>query len=103
MFLGLRCWPQSSCTPQVPGGVQVLEGWQIATDHLLSRTNDTLQSALVLSTGSSILHGDGEGEDELQPHLHQQDGGIEVHHPQLLQKVDPLLGFLGEGAEQQRY
>ena len=42
------------CLPQGPGGIQVLEGWQIAANHLLSRANDTLQSALVLGGGSSV-------------------------------------------------
>ena len=28
-----------TCSPQVPGGVQVLEGWQIVCSHLLSRAN----------------------------------------------------------------
>ena len=31
------------CSLQGPGVVQVLECWQIAANHLLSRTNDTLQ------------------------------------------------------------
>lgn len=33
-----------SCSPQGLGGVQVLEGWQIAASLLLSKANDTLQS-----------------------------------------------------------
>ena len=36
-----------TCTPQGPWGVQVLERRQIAAAHLLSRANDTLQSASV--------------------------------------------------------
>ena len=92
-----------SCTPQGPGGVQVLERRQIAANHLLCRPNDTLQSALVLGGGSSVLDGDGGGEDGLN------DGGVELHHHcpwqveflQLPQEVHPLLGFLDEGADVQ--
>ena len=65
--------------------------------------NDTLQSALVLGSSSSIPDGDGGGEDGLD------DGSIEVHHHrlwqvellQLPQKVHPLLCFLGDGADVQ--
>ena len=32
------------CTPQGPGGIQVLEGWQIAANLLLSRVDDTFQN-----------------------------------------------------------
>ncbi len=53
--------------------MQVLEGWQIAADHLLSRVNDMLQSDLILSSGS-VPDGDGGGEDGLS------DGGVEMHH-----------------------
>jgi len=63
-----------TCSPQGPGGVQVLERWQIAADHLLSRANDTLQSALVLGSGSSASDGDRGGVDGLN------DGGVVVHH-----------------------
>ena len=31
------------CPPQGPGGVQVVEGWQIAAYHPLCRAEDTLQ------------------------------------------------------------
>ncbi len=62
-----------SCMPQGPGGIQVLERWQIAANHLLCRANDTLQSALVFGSGSSIPDGDGGGDDGLN------DGGVEVH------------------------
>ena len=50
--------------PQSPRGVQVLEGRQIAANHLLSSADDTLQPALVLGTVSSVPDGDG-GEDGL--------------------------------------
>ncbi len=81
-------------------GVQVLEGWQIAANHLLRRANDTLQCALLLDSGSSVADGDGGSEDGLN------DGGVEVNHNwlwqiellQLLQQMHPL-GFLGEGAD----
>jgi len=76
---GGRGRPQSYCSPQGPGGVQVLERWQIAADHLLSRANYTLQSALVLGSGSSLPDGDGGGGDGLN------DGGVEVHHNGLWQ------------------
>ena len=46
-------------TPQGPRDVQVLEGWQVAANRLLSGMNDTLQSALVLGSGSSVPDGDG--------------------------------------------
>ena len=61
-------------SPLGPRGVQVFEGRQIAGDHLLSSADDTLQSALVLGSGSSISDGDGRGEDGLN------DGCVEVHH-----------------------
>ncbi len=81
-----------------PRVVQVLEGWKIAADHFLSRSNDTLQSALVLGSGSSEPDGDRRGEDGLD------DGSVEVRHHclwqvyflQLPQEVHPLLGFLDE-------
>jgi len=63
-----------TCSPQGPGGMQVLERWQIAAYHLLSRANETLQYALVLGSGSSVTDGDGGGEDGLH------DGGEEVHY-----------------------
>jgi len=44
-----------TCSPQVPGGEQVLERWQIAANHLLSRANDTLQSAPTQLTHSHTL------------------------------------------------
>ena len=53
------------CLPQNPRGVQVLESRQIAADQLLSSADDTLQSALILGSGSSIPDGDGGGEDGL--------------------------------------
>jgi len=52
-----------TCSPQGPGGVQVLERLQIAADHLLSRGNDTMESALVLGSGSRVPDCDGGGED----------------------------------------
>ena len=55
-----------SRSPQGPRGVQVLEGRQIAANHLLlSSADDTLQPALVLGSGSSVPDGDGGGEDGL--------------------------------------
>ena len=82
-------------SPQGPRGVQVLEGKQIAANHLLRSADDTLQSALVLgsgSSGSSVPDGDGGGEDGLN------DGCVEVHHHclwqvaflQLPKEVHPL-------------
>ena len=29
-----------TCTPQSPGAVQVLKGWKVAANHLLSRVHD---------------------------------------------------------------
>ena len=80
-------------TPHSPVAVQVLKGWKVAGNHLLSRAYDTLQSALVLSSGSSVADGDGGGEDGLD------DGSVEVHHHrlwraellQLPQEEHPLL------------
>jgi len=88
---------------QGPGGVQVLEGWQISANHLLSRANGMLQSALVLGSGSSVSDGDGGGENGLN------DDGVEVDYHclwqvellWLLQGVHPLLGLLGDGADVQ--
>src|SRR4029434_7971309 len=90
------------CTPQGPGCIQVLERWQIASNHPLSRTNDTLQSDFVLGSGS-VPDGDGGGEDGLN------DGGVKVHHHclwqvellQLPQEVYPLMCFFGEGDDVQ--
>jgi len=42
-------------------------------NHLLSRANDMLQSALVFGSGSSVPDGDGGGEDGLD------DGSVELH------------------------
>ena len=92
-----------SSTLQSPGGVKVLERRQIAANHLLCRPNDTLQSALVLGSGSSVPDGDRGCEDGLN------DGCVEVHHHclwqveflQLPQEVHPLLCFLDEGADVQ--
>ena len=47
-----------SCSPECPGGVQILEGQQVAANRPLSRANDTLQSALTLGSGSSVPDGD---------------------------------------------
>ena len=44
--------------------MQVLEGRQIAANHL-SSADDMLQSALVLGSGSSVSDGDGGGEDSM--------------------------------------
>src|SRR4029434_7943687 len=92
-----------TCTPQGPGCIQVLERFQIAANHLFSRKNDTLQSAFVLGSGTSVPDGDGGGEDGLN------DGGVEVHHHflwqvellQLPQEVHPLMCFFGEGDDVQ--
>jgi len=83
--------------------MQVLERWKIAADHLFSRANDTLQSALVLGSGSSVPDGEGGGEDGLN------DGCVEVHRHclwqvellYLPQEVHPLLGLFGDGADVQ--
>ena len=89
------------CTPQCPGGMQVLEGRQVAADHLFSIADDTLQSAPVFDGSSSVPDGDGGGEDGLY------DGGVEVHHHglwqvelfQLPQEVHPLLCLFGDAAD----
>ncbi len=49
---GGRGQPQSFL--HTSGGVQVLEGWKFGASHLLSRANDMLQPALVLSSDSSV-------------------------------------------------
>lgn len=69
-------------TPQGLGGVQVLEGWQIAANHRLGRVNDMLQSAIVLGSGSSILGGDEGDKDGFS------EGGVEVHIITALCKMD---------------
>ena len=46
------------CPPQGPGGMQVVEGWQIAADRLICRADDTLQPALML--GCDVPDGDVE-------------------------------------------
>lgn len=57
-----------------PGGMQVLEGWQIAADHLFITSDDMLLSALLLSSCSSTPgHGKG-SEDGLS------GGGTQMHH-----------------------
>ena len=92
-----------TCPPQGPRGEQVLKRWKIAANHLLGRTDDTLQSAFVIGSGSSIPDGDAGGEDGLD------DAGVEVHHHclwqvellQLPQEVHPLLSSFGEGADVQ--
>lgn len=61
-----------SCWPQGPGDVQVMDGRHFSANHLLSRANDMLQSALVLGSGSSLLGGDEGGENGLS------DGGLEI-------------------------
>ena len=45
----------------------------MAVDHLLSTTDDTLQSALVPGNRSGVPDGNGGGEDGLH-------GSVEVHH-----------------------
>lgn len=75
-----------SCMSQGPGGVQVLESWKIAASHLLSRANDTLRSALVLGSDSSVPHGDGGGEDGLD------DGRLRIsygHQKRLSASLQP--------------
>ena len=83
--------------------MQVLEGWQVASDYLLSTADDALESVYVLGCGSGIPDGDGGGEDGLN------DGGVEVHHRglwhfeflQLPHKVHPLLRLFGESSDVQ--
>ena len=80
----------------LPCPPQVVEGWQIAADHLLCRADDSLQPALILGCGCGVLDGDGGGEDGLH------DGGVEVHHHRLWQVEFlqlPQLYFFDEGAE----
>ena len=84
-----------SCTPHSPGGVQVMQGWEVASDHLLCRVDDALQSALVLGSGCSVPDSDGGGEYGLT------DGWVEVHHHclwqteflQLPPEVHPLFAL----------
>lgn len=40
-----------------PGGDQILERWQVATDHLLSRVNDALKSVLGSEDGLDDVDG----------------------------------------------
>src|SRR4029434_2359881 len=54
-----------TCPPQGPRGEQVLKRWKIAANHLLGGTDDTLQSAFVIGSGSSVPDRDGGGEDGL--------------------------------------
>ena len=90
------------CSPQCPGGMQVLEGQQIASDHLFS-ADDMLQDTFVLDSCSSVPDSDGGCQDGLN------DGCIKVHHHwlwyvelfQLLQEVHPLLSLLAVAAEVQ--
>ena len=87
-------------TPQGPGVVQDLEGWEAAP---LGSANDTLQTTPVLDSGGSVPDGDGGGEDGLD------DGGVEVHHHrlwqveflQLPQEVHPLMCFFDQGFDVQ--
>ena len=87
---GVCCNP--TCMSKSPGAVQVLKEWSVAANHLLSRVYDTLQSAFILSSGSSVPDSDGGGEDGLD------NGSVEVHHHclwqvellQLLQEEHPL-------------
>ena len=61
-------------------------------NHLLSTTNDTSQSVLVLGSKGSVPYGDGTGQYGLN------DGSVDVHHHglwqvkllQLPQEVHPL-------------
>ncbi len=78
-----------------PGSVQVLKRWKVASDYLLSRANNTFQSAFFLSSGSSIPDGNGGSENGLN------DGSVEINHHclwqvkllQLPQEIHPLLCF----------
>ena len=63
-----------TCRPQRRGAVQILKEWKVATNPLISRGYDTLQSALIHSRGSRVPDGDSGGEDRLD------DGRVEVHH-----------------------
>ena len=54
--------------------LEVCRSSRVGRLHLLSSADDTLQSALVLGSGSSVPDGDGGGEDGLN------DGCVEVHH-----------------------
>lgn len=53
-----------ACLPQCPGGVKVLQGRQVASNHLFSSADNMLLSALVFGSCSSVADGDGGGEDE---------------------------------------
>ena len=92
-----------TCRPQSPGAVQVLKEWKVAANLLLSRAYETMQSAPILSSGSSAPGSDGGGEDGLD------DGSLELHHHcllqvkllQLPQEEHHLLSFFGEGSDVQ--
>ena len=104
--LGRGAFQKSSCPSwegsavNFPALSSVLEGQQIASDHLFSTVDNALQSAFVLDSGSSAPDGDGGGEDGFS------DGGVEVHYHylwqieflQLLQEVHALLNLLSEAA-----
>lgn len=54
---GIRYDP--ACTPHRLRSVQVRQGWQVASNHLLSGVDDILLSALVLGSGCCVPKGDG--------------------------------------------
>ena len=89
---GVSC--NLACTPQGPGGLQILETWEVAANHLLSRVNDTLQSDLVPGRSSSVLDGDGGGEDGLDDGLKGRDmlPQFNVLHPVGQEVCDPPAG-----------
>lgn len=66
---GGRGQQQSLWLPQGPGGIEVLQRKQIASSNSLCRTDDPLQSAFVLGSGSGEPDGDG-GVDGFK------DGGV---------------------------
>lgn len=68
-----------SCPSQRCGCVQVLQG--IAANHLLIGMDDTLQSGFVLGSGSSVVDGDGGGEERLN------HGGVKLYHHGLRQVI----------------
>lgn len=77
--------------------MQVLEGCQIdkviAADHLLSRANDTLQSALVLDSVSSVPDGDGgcgDGRVKVTNTRDEPNGGGVVQKLQALSLSEPI-------------
>ena len=85
------------CPPQGPGGMQVVEGWQIAADRLLCRADDTLQPALML--GCDVPDGDVEVLHSSYWGVTQSDGAAFVLKSTTISTVFRALSSSG-GAEE---